>query len=119
MNEGSHLRGVEEPAGMEAGAVVAGKIKLKSLGTNTHKLPSSSLLLSRFPLEAIQKGFQPLMHPLTAEKKLIVGMGETGGSVETPDKESKEQREILLPLERLGQFTPPPFALLFLIDYNS
>ena len=76
---------------MEAGAVVAGKIKLKTLGTNTHKLPSSSLLLSRFPLEAIQKRFQPLMQP----------------------------REILLPLESFGQVTPPPFALLFLIDCNS
>lgn len=104
---------------MEAGAVVAGKIKLKTLGTNTHKLPSSSLLLSRFPLEAIQKGFQPLMQSLTTERKLIVGVGEIGGSVETPDKESREQREILLPLESFGQFTPPPFALLFFIDYNS
>ena len=79
MNEGSHLRGVEEPAGMEAGAVVAGKIKLKTLGTNTHKLPSSSLLLSRFPLEAIQKGFQPLMQPLTAEKKTNSGGGGDWG----------------------------------------
>lgn len=54
---------------MEAVMVVAGKIKLKTLGTNTHKLPSSSLLLSRFPLEAIQKGFQPRIQPFTVGKK--------------------------------------------------
>lgn len=78
---------------MEAVAVVARKIKLKTLGTNTHKLPSGSLLLSRFPLEAIQKGFQPLIQPLTVGKKTNGGGGgDWGKAVKTPDKESREQK---------------------------
>lgn len=77
---------------MEAVAVVARKIKLKTLGTNTHKLPSGSLLLSRFPLEAIQKGFQPLIQPLTVGKKTNGGEGDWGKAVKTPDKESREQK---------------------------
>lgn len=101
MNEGSHRRGVEKPAGMEAVAVVAGKIKLKTLGTNTQHFPSSSLLLSRFPLEAIQKGFQPLLQPLTVERNTS-GRERDWGKLGKYQTRSQENRsEILAPLREL------------------
>lgn len=98
---------------MEAIAVVAEYIKLKTLGTNTHKLPCSSLLLSRCPLEAIQKESNILYSSFQCSGKLMVkGLGEV---LETPEKESREV-EIQLPLESFVQFVPPFFASLFLID---
>lgn len=98
---------------MEAIATVAEYIKLKTLGTNTYKLLSSSLLLSRCPLETIQKESNILYSPFQCSEKLMVrGLGE---ALETPEKESREV-EVQLPLESFVQFVPPFFALLFLID---
>lgn len=78
---------------MEAIAVVAEYIKLKTLGTNSHKRPSSSMLLSRCPLEAIQKESNILYSPFQCSEKLMVrGLGK---ALEAPE-ESREV-EVQLP----------------------
>ena len=97
-----------------------GRIKFKTLGTNTHNLPSSSLLLSRYPLEVIQKGFQPLIQILPAEWKTN---GERVGRSSGNTRQGVQSIEIkfCLPLENFGQFIPPLFASFFLIvgsDYR-
>lgn len=60
----------EQPAGLEA---LARKVKLSTLGTKTCELPSSFLLLRRFPLATVQKGFRPLITtPYSGVKNSLV-----------------------------------------------